>query len=108
MMSTKRWAVAAAALVSLATQAALAAQPTTGPGAVTGGNFTPPPPDRVPVCTRASLKAAVDTYLAAQGAGDVRKMVFADKAKLIENMKDVEAGGGLWNKKLPIAFSRSF
>jgi len=98
----------AATVLGLIAHGALAAQPTTGPGAVTGGNFTPPPPDHVPVCTRDSLKAAVETYLAAQAAGDIRKMAFAEKTKYLENMKDVEASAGLWNRTLNIAFSRSF
>ncbi len=107
MMRTRQWTVAAAAVLGLAVQGAFAASPTTGPGAVTGGNFTPPPPDRVPVCTRASLKTAVDAYLAAQGAGDARKIAFAEKARYRENMKDVDAAAGTWNKPLKIAFSRS-
>jgi hypothetical protein len=78
------------------------------PGAMTGGNFVAPPPDKVPVCTRASLQAAVDTYVAAQKAGDRSKMAFAEKAKYLENMSDVDADKGLWNTKLPIAFTRSF
>jgi hypothetical protein len=92
-----------AALSVIAIQAQAAA-----PGAVSGGNFTPPPPDRVPVCTRASLQAAVETYLAAQTAGDGSKMTFAGNAKVLENMSDVAPDKGLWNTKLPIAFSRSF
>lgn len=99
----------AATLFALTMQgAAFAASPTSGPGAVTGGNFTPPPPDRVPVCTRASLQAAVETYIAAQKGGDAKKMTFADKAKYRENMKDVDAAAGTWNRKLDVAFSRSF
>jgi hypothetical protein len=107
MKTTRLWIVAAAALGVLATQAQ-AAQPATGPGAVTGGNFVAPPPDRVPVCTRDSLKAAVDTYLAAQQSGDAKKMTFAAKARYLENMSDVEPAKGLWNTALPIAFTRSF
>ena len=64
-----------------------------------GGNFTAPPPE---------LKAAVDSYLAAQGAGDLKKMAFAEKVKYLENMKEVEPSAGTWSKKLNIAFSRSF
>ena len=59
-------------------------------------------------CTRPMLQAAVDSYLAAQKAGDRTKMVFAEKVKHLENMSEVEADKGLWNTALPIAFSRSF
>jgi hypothetical protein len=106
MIRMTRWTIAAVVAV-LASPAAFAAQPTTGPGAVTGGNFTPPPPDHVPVCTRASLQAAVKSYLDAQASGDAKRIAFADKVKYLENMKDVDAGAGLWNRKLDIAFSRS-
>jgi hypothetical protein len=59
-------------------------------------------------CTRQSLQSAVDSYLAAQKAGDRTKMAFADKVKYLENMSEVAADKGLWNTALPIAFSRSF
>ncbi|MEO8313907.1 MAG: hypothetical protein ABI645_03840 [Pseudomonadota bacterium] len=62
----------------------------------------------VPVCTRASLQAAVDSYLAAQKAGDVKKIAFDDKATYRENMSAVDPAKGLWNTKLTIAFQRSF
>jgi hypothetical protein len=75
---------------------------------ITGGSFTPPPPDKIPVCTRDSLKAAVASYLAAQQAGDGSKMTFTGNAKVLENMETVAPDKGLWNRKLPIAFSRSF
>ena len=42
---------------------AQSAQPAGTEQRPTGGSFTPPPPDRVPVCTRATLQAAVDSYL---------------------------------------------
>ncbi|MET0292295.1 MAG: hypothetical protein ABW136_07995, partial [Steroidobacteraceae bacterium] len=96
-------AIAAACLVA----PAFAASPTSGPGAMSGGNFVPPPPDRIPVCSRDSLKAAVATYIEAQKSGDAKKMTFAEKARYLENMKTVEASAGTWNKKLPVAFSRS-
>ena len=72
-----------------------------------GGNFVPPPPDRIPVCTRASLQAATDSYVAAQKAGDARRMSFADKAKYLENMADVEPAKGLWNTALPVSYHMS-
>lgn len=62
----------------------------------------------LPTCTRDSLKAAVATYLDAQQTGDASKIAFAEKATYLENMSAVEPGKGLWNTKLPIAFSRSF
>lgn len=64
-----------------------------------------PPP---PTCTRSELQAAVDSYVAAQKAGDVSKLAFADKVAFRENMTDVAKSDGLWNKALPIALSRSF
>jgi hypothetical protein len=70
-----------------------------------------PPPQQArprPTCTRPSLQAAVDSYLAAQKAGDRTKMVFADKVKYLENMSEVAADKGMWNTAVPIAFSRSF
>ncbi len=59
------------------------------------------------MCTRASLQAAVDSYLAAQKSGDRKKMALADKAKYLENMSEVAVDKGQWNTALPIAFSRS-
>jgi hypothetical protein len=97
--------IASAAIAGFVAQVQAAAP---GPGQIVGGNFTPPPPDRVPVCTRDSLKKAVDGYLAAQATGDAKKMVFAEKAKYLENMSDVEPAKALWNTRLPIAFTRSF
>jgi hypothetical protein len=61
-----------------------------------------------PTCTRQSLQAAVDSYLAAQKTGDRTKMVFADKVKYLENMSEVLPDKGMWNTALPLAFSRSF
>jgi len=61
-----------------------------------------------PVCTRADLQAAVDSYVAAQKAGDASKLALADNAVFKENMADVAKGEGLWNKALPVALSRSF
>ncbi len=70
-----------------------------------------PPPAPVPApptCTRPSLQAAADSYLAAQKSGDRTKMALADKVKYLENMSEVGADKGLWNTALPIALSRSF
>jgi hypothetical protein len=62
----------------------------------------------LPTCTRASLQAAVTSYLEAQKTGDAKKIAFGDKATYLENMSAVEPDKGLWNTKLPIAFTRSF
>jgi hypothetical protein len=59
-------------------------------------------------CTRPDLQAAVDSYLAAQQAGDRSKMSFTEKPKLLENMNEVAPEAGHWNRAMPIAFSRSF
>ena len=59
-------------------------------------------------CTRTQLKAAADSYIVAQGAGDISKMALTDDAKFFENMAEVGKGEGLWNTALPIAMSRSF
>jgi hypothetical protein len=71
-----------------------------------------PPPARQqsprPTCTRQSLQSAVDSYLAAQKAGDHTRMAFADKVTYRENMSAVPADKGMWNTALPITFSRSF
>ena len=67
----------------------------------------PPPPPAPPTCTRPSLQAAVDSYLAAQKSGDRTKMALAEKVKYLENMGAVEADKGTWNTALPIAFSRN-
>lgn len=72
---------------------------------------SPPPAPPVqprPTCTRQSLQTAVDSYLAAQQAGDRTRMALAEKVKYLENMSPVEADRGMWNTALPIAFSRSF
>jgi hypothetical protein len=61
-----------------------------------------------PTCTRPSLQAAVDSYLAAQKSGDRTKMALAEKVKYLENTSELQADKGLWNTALPIAFSRSF
>lgn len=59
-------------------------------------------------CTRNQLKAAADSYVAAQEAGEIAKMALAEDAKFLENMIEVGKGDGLWNTALPIAQSRSF
>ena len=59
-------------------------------------------------CTRAVLQTAVDSYLAAQAAGNPSKMSLASKVKYMENMTEIKKDQGLWNTPLRIAFHRSF
>jgi hypothetical protein len=59
------------------------------------------------ICTRSTLKAATDSYIAAQEAGDPSKMVLDTEVKFIENMSETTKDKGLWNTPLPIAFHRS-
>ena len=59
-------------------------------------------------CTRAVLQTAVDSYLAAQEAGDPSKMLLASQVRYVENMNEIQKEEGLWNTPLPIAFHRSF
>jgi hypothetical protein len=58
-------------------------------------------------CTRPMLKAATDSYIAAQKAGDLSKMSLAPNVKCFENMSETTKDEGLWNTALPIAFHRS-
>ena len=58
-------------------------------------------------CTRATLQAAVDSYLEAQKAGDLSKASLSANARYIENMKEITKEQGTWNTPLPIAFHRS-
>jgi len=58
-------------------------------------------------CTREALNATVDSYIAAQQAGDLSGMPLASRVKYIENWKEVGKEQGLWNTALPIAFHRS-
>jgi hypothetical protein len=93
------FSVSLVALFGLVTQQAVQAQQ------------GPPPAPQVqprPTCTRQSLQVAVDSYLAAQKAGDRTKMAFAGKVKYLENMSEVAADKGMWNTALPIDLSRSF
>lgn len=73
----------------------------------TGGSFTPPPPDRVPVCDRGSLQAATDSYVEAQRSGNPRKMAFSGNARFLQDMETIEPARGLWNRALPIAYTMS-
>ncbi|MFC1840999.1 hypothetical protein ACFL1N_15595 [Thermodesulfobacteriota bacterium] len=58
-------------------------------------------------CDREMLMAATESYIAAQEAGDLSKMAFADKVKFSENMSEIEKDNGLWNTALPIAHHMS-
>src|ERR1035437_8929950 len=58
-------------------------------------------------CTRAVLQTAVDSYLAAQGAGNPSMMLLASQVKYIENMTEIKKDQGVWNTPLPIALHRS-
>ena len=59
-------------------------------------------------CTRTELKAAADSYVVAQTAGDISRMALADDARFFENMAAVKKNKGLWNTALKIDHSRSF
>ena len=59
-------------------------------------------------CTRAELQSAIDSYLAAQKAGNLSKAPLAEKVKYVENMTEIKKEQGLWNTPLPITFHRSF
>jgi hypothetical protein len=59
-------------------------------------------------CTRPMLQAAADSYIAAQGAGDLSKMTLASSVKYSENMIEIKKEEGLWNTPLPVAFHRNF
>jgi hypothetical protein len=58
-------------------------------------------------CSRSMLKAATDSYIAAQKAGDPSILSLAPEVKFVENMSNTTKDKGLWNTALPIAFHRS-
>jgi len=58
-------------------------------------------------CTRATLIAAADSYIAAQKAGSLSKMSLADKVKYVQNMSETTKEKGIWNTALQIALHRS-
>ncbi len=99
----KKWILTVAACCGVS-MAAQSAQPP-GSGGANGGFQQKLV---LPTCTRASLQAAVDSYIQAQKSGDAGKMAFADKARYLQDMSEVEPARGLWNTALPIAFTRSF
>lgn len=60
-------------------------------------------------CTRASLQAAAESYVAAQEAGDVSKMsLLTPLIRITQNMKEVTKEQAFVNKAMPIAFHRNF
>jgi hypothetical protein len=60
-------------------------------------------------CTRASLQAAAESYIAAQQAGDVSKMsLMSPLIKFMENFKEITKEQALFNTALPVAFHRNF
>jgi hypothetical protein len=74
----------------------------------------------VPLCTRAGLESAVNSYLAAIAAGDYTKMPLTSDAKYYENDHDakqnystgkydkaVPFGDGLWKTPLKVDFHRN-
>jgi len=58
-------------------------------------------------CTRASLQATVDQYLAALKQGTPSTMPLASQAKYIERRKETPLGQGVWQAPLAIDFARS-
>jgi hypothetical protein len=102
----KKVIIGFAALCGLVTQVQ-AAQPATATPRPTGGTFVAPPPDRIPVCTRASLQVAVDSYVEGQRTGNPRKMAFSGNARFLQDMAAVEPARGLWNTALKIASTQS-
>ncbi len=63
---------------------------------------------KVSACTRETLQAAVDSYIAAQKAGDITKALLTDKVTYIENMSEIKQDQSLLNNPLEIDFNRSF
>ena len=58
-------------------------------------------------CTRATLQAAADSYIAAQRAGDPSRMSLASNVKYVQQWTEINKEEGLWNSPLPVAFHRS-
>src|SRR5262245_9607280 len=102
----KKWMLGFAALAVM-TGHAVAAEPAPAQPRPTGGNFTAPPPDRQPVCTRATLQAAVDSYVEAQRAGNPRKLALSGNVRVLQDMTPIEPAQGMWNKPLAIVAANS-
>src|SRR6185369_10029987 len=58
-------------------------------------------------CTRDSLSAAADSYVAAIVAGDATKMTLAASATYVENTKTVAIADGILKTAIPVAFHRN-
>jgi hypothetical protein len=57
-------------------------------------------------CTREALQAAVDSYIAAQKAGDPTKMTLAANVKYTQDMKDITADKSIVKTALPTIASQ--
>ncbi len=58
-------------------------------------------------CTRDDLQAAVDSYLAAQGAGDPRMMTLADNAAYREQFQTADMESGIVSTPLNVDFTNT-
>jgi hypothetical protein len=58
-------------------------------------------------CTGVALQAAIDSYIAAQTAGDPAKMALATDVKVVENRKSATLAQSIASKALSIDFHRS-
>jgi len=67
--------------------------------------FAYTPPSRE--CSRATLIEAAESYIAAQGAGDMSKMSLSKDVKFKEDFSEIPKDKSLINTALPIAFHRS-
>ncbi len=63
---------------------------------------------RAELCSRESLQSAINSYLAAQKAGEPSIMRLATNVKYSENMKERPIDDGVLFKALPVVFQRSF
>jgi hypothetical protein len=59
-------------------------------------------------CTRAGLQELTNKYLDALKKGNPSLMPLVPQARYIERRKEIPVGQGLWQKPLPVDFSRSF
>jgi len=59
-------------------------------------------------CSRESLQAAVNQYIAAQKVGDASALPLSENAKYSENLKPMPIQGGIINNALSAAFHRDF
>jgi hypothetical protein len=61
----------------------------------------------VPGCSRSSLQAAADNYVAALKKGDPSLMPLASQVKYIERRKDIPLGQGIWKTPVIVDFYRT-